>query len=146
VMKDGVIQQIGSPTSLYDRPANRFVASFIGRTNFFEGEIAAGETTFRTKGGLLVKTVADGRAHAELMVRPEMIGLSAVQNGQANCFEGVIVSSVFLGGNIEIVVRLASGDGFTVITTIRDLGNSGISAEVGRTLNICFSAESAILM
>jgi len=146
VMKDGVIQQIGSPTALYDRPANRFVASFIGRTNFFEGQLAAGEAVFKAQSGLLVQTVASGHAHGELMVRPEMIGLSASPNGEANCFEGVIASSVFLGGNIEIVVRLPSGDSFTVITTIRDLGNSGISAEVGRTLYIGFSAESAILM
>src|SRR5439155_7319049 len=39
VMNEGRIEQLGSPTDLYDRPANRFVAGFVGESNFLEGEV-----------------------------------------------------------------------------------------------------------
>ena len=40
VMRDGLIQQLGGPTELYERPVNRFVADFIGSSNFMAGKVA----------------------------------------------------------------------------------------------------------
>ncbi|AYD04454.1 ABC transporter ATP-binding protein [Neorhizobium sp. NCHU2750] len=146
VMQEGKIQQIGSPTELYNHPANRFVASFIGRTNFVEGEIAAGQNTFTTKTGLAIKTEIASQSHTELMVRPEMIELSSAPTGEANCFDAEIASSVFLGGNIEIVATLPGGDTVTVITTVKHLKDKGLSAEAGSRLHLSFTPESAVLM
>jgi ABC-type Fe3+/spermidine/putrescine transport system ATPase subunit len=146
VMQEGKIQQIGSPTELYNHPANRFVASFIGRTNFVEGEIAAGETTFSTTNGLKIKTEAATRSHTELMVRPEMIELSAAPTGEANCFDAEIASSVFLGGNIEMIATLPGGSDVTIITTVKHLKDRGLSAQAGSRLHLSFTPESAVLM
>jgi spermidine/putrescine ABC transporter ATP-binding subunit len=146
VMQEGKIQQIGSPTELYNHPANRFVASFIGRTNFVEGEIAAGETTFSTTTGLKIKTEAATRSHTELMVRPEMIELSAAPTGEANCFDAEIASSVFLGGNIEMIATLPGGSDVTIITTVKHLKDRGLSAQAGSRLHLSFTPESAVLM
>jgi putative spermidine/putrescine transport system ATP-binding protein len=146
VMQEGKIQQIGTPTELYNHPANRFVASFIGRTNFIEGEIGAGQTAFKAKSGLTVATAIAERPSAELVVRPEMIELSAEKTGEANCFEAEITHSVFLGGNLEMVATLPTGDAFTVITTVKHLKDKGLTADTGSRLHLSFSPESAVLM
>jgi ABC-type Fe3+/spermidine/putrescine transport system ATPase subunit len=146
VMQDGKIQQIGTPTELYDHPANRFVASFIGRANFIEGEIAAGQASFTAKSGLVIATEPAAKPSAELVVRPEMIELSTQPTVEANCFEAEITHSVFLGGNIEIVATLPTGDSFTIITTVKHLKDKGLAAETGRRLFLSFSSQSAVLM
>jgi ABC-type sugar transport system ATPase subunit len=89
VMKDGVVQQVGAPLAVYDRPANRFVAGFIGspEMNFAEGEVAAenGGMVFRS-GSLalpLPLPAAGGGARlspgekAVIGIRPEHLALSA---------------------------------------------------------------------
>jgi ABC-type Fe3+/spermidine/putrescine transport system ATPase subunit len=146
VMQEGKIQQIGSPTELYNHPANRFVASFIGRTNFLEGAISVGSTAFVANSGLTIETERAERSHTEVMVRPEMIELSATPTADANCFEAEITRSVFLGGNLEIVATLATGDAFTVVTTIKSLTGAGLPAEVGSRLHVSFNRQSAVLM
>ena len=146
VMLEGKIQQIGTPIELYNHPANRFVASFIGRTNFVEGTISAGDATFHATSGLTIATAAAERASTELVVRPEMMELSAEKTTEANCFEATITHSVFLGGSIEMVATLPTGDTFTVITNVKTLKDKGLTAEIGSRLFVSFSPQSAVLM
>jgi spermidine/putrescine transport system ATP-binding protein len=88
VMRDGRIQQQGDPTLLYERPVNRFVADFIGTTNFIQATVqetadAAGFTTVRSTQGLTVRgritdpdarpTVGDG---VTVAVRPERVSIA----------------------------------------------------------------------
>ena len=54
VMNQGVIAQVGTPRELYDRPRSAFVADFIGKSNFFEGEVAE-PGIFRTRSGLDIR-------------------------------------------------------------------------------------------
>ena len=87
VMKDGVVQQVGAPLAVYDRPANRFVAGFIGspEMNFAEGEVAAenGGMVFRSGSLALPLPAAGGAARlspgekAVIGIRPEHLALSA---------------------------------------------------------------------
>ena len=146
VMLEGKIQQIGTPAELYNHPANRFVASFIGRTNFIEGEIGVGDSTFQAKSGLTIATAVADRPSSELVVRPEMMELSAAKTTEANCFEAEITHSVFLGGSIEMVATVPTGDTFTVITNVKTLKDKGLTAGVGSRLFLSFSPESAVLM
>src|SRR5262245_33947642 len=70
VMSPGVIQQSGTQRELYDRPANRFVAGFVGRTNFFPGRVVA-PGLFETAGGLKIRVGAGAaEAGAVLALRP----------------------------------------------------------------------------
>jgi iron(III) transport system ATP-binding protein len=82
VLDGGRIQQIGAPLELYDRPANRFVAGFLGAANLLEGEIAG--SSFRHVSGLTVE-LAEKPAQARpiLMVRPQNLTLSADPSGAA---------------------------------------------------------------
>ena len=83
VMRDGVVEQIGAPLDLYDRPDNLFVAGFIGSPsmNFLKGRIAQdGSATFETTAGAVLPLAAAPRDRAGRAavygVRPEHIGLS----------------------------------------------------------------------
>src|SRR5260221_2689254 len=85
IMRDGRIEQFGSPASLYDAPVNRYVADFIGESNFFAGEVtamAAERATVRTAAGFVVSAPPsrEGRPLAlggrgVVAVRPEAIRL-----------------------------------------------------------------------
>ncbi len=80
VMNDGVIQQIGAPREIYDHPANRFVADFIGETNFITGRVAETGDFATVDIGAPVLGTADGRnlspgQEVTLAIRPEKINL-----------------------------------------------------------------------
>ena len=119
VMNQGRIEQAGSPSDLYDRPATRFVAGFIGESNFLEGEVAgqqgrdvavriAGATVIAVSG----RPLAFG-APAVLAVRPEKIGFRdlAVPPLQArlNMVEAVVRDVAFVGEMHRYVLEIAPG-------------------------------------
>jgi spermidine/putrescine transport system ATP-binding protein len=81
VMNDGVVQQVGTPREIYEHPNNRFVADFIGETNFLPGAVAElGDFVRVTVNGMQALGTADGRALTPnqqiiLAIRPEKINL-----------------------------------------------------------------------
>ncbi|MCB0013139.1 MAG: ABC transporter ATP-binding protein [Anaerolineales bacterium] len=81
VMSDGLVQQIGSPREIYEHPTNRFVADFIGETNFLAGEVTElGQFARINAGGLSLWGGAEGRTLATgqpvtVAIRPEKINL-----------------------------------------------------------------------
>src|SRR3954471_16589129 len=83
VMADGEIRQIGSQRDLYEHPADRFVAAFVGRSTFLDGRVTA-PGQFESFGGLQLKC-RDGAVSgpAALALRPERLSLDAA--GQDNC-------------------------------------------------------------
>src|SRR5262247_1040658 len=78
VMAGGVIQQIGAQRDLYERPANRFVAGFVGRTNFLRGHLVE-PGVFRTAGGLVLRCAdaAPSSGPRALALRPERLTVTA---------------------------------------------------------------------
>lgn len=112
VLKDGVVEQLGDPRTVYRRPANRFVADFIGETNWLEGEVetVADETTrIRTREGVLV-----GESRPSLVAgtpvwvgfRPESVQLAPQPPNQ---LPSEIVRVNYLGDIEEYVLRTSSG-------------------------------------
>ena len=81
IMSNGNVLQTGSPREVYDRPANRFVANFVGDTNFLEGTVrrSDGSPRFELTGGATVDAPADATdGPATLMVRPEFLALRSI--------------------------------------------------------------------
>ena len=116
VMNQGAIAQVGSPRELYDAPRSAFVADFIGKSNFFEGEVA-GPGLFRTRSGAEIRFAADAvPASPVLAVRPERIRI--LPDGEpapdANVLAGRTRVVTFLGPTTESIVELASGDTLAV--------------------------------
>ena len=114
VMSAGRIQQIGSPRDIYERPQSKFVADFVGTTNFVDGTVrhAMGEQQqylIDTELGPLqsysVETVRPGQA-VVLSIRPEDVRLSdtALEPGM-NVLGGVVDQKVFLGESLDWVLK-----------------------------------------
>ncbi|HTS20339.1 MAG TPA: ABC transporter ATP-binding protein [Casimicrobiaceae bacterium] len=111
VMESGRIAQQGAPQALYEAPASRFLADFIGDANLVDGELAAGpagELRF-TAGEVSAAVRADGvpPGPATLAVRPHRLRL--VASGQG-VLEGVCKRAAYLGSRTEYVVATAWGD------------------------------------
>ncbi|MGZ5725476.1 MAG: ABC transporter ATP-binding protein [Caldimonas sp.] len=125
VFNKGRIEQIGTPEELYDRPATRFVASFIGDTNLVEGRVlgvAGGICEIQTAAGriaALARTPIEAGAAVFVAVRPERVVLATAQTAGAG-LEGIIVEQVFLGTSRKYVVRLADGTEIVVLRPISD--------------------------
>jgi spermidine/putrescine transport system ATP-binding protein len=107
VMKDGVIQQQGSPEEIYDRPESRYVAQFIGDAGFLEGELVgvdAGLSVVSLPGGHRLRAPESGLVvgPSVIAVRPERARLSPVGDPESpdrNYVEGTVTEVEFLGSD-----------------------------------------------
>ncbi|MEH2110902.1 ABC transporter ATP-binding protein [Nostoc sp.] len=125
VMNQGKIEQVGTPSEIYERPCTSFVADFIGDTNLFSGEIVevdASNVQISTKTGLSIIISRTEDTPSELSqavvvsVRPEKIQLSLYPpNLPANCFEGRLVNVMYLGTHVNYVVELTNGISINVL-------------------------------
>ncbi len=122
VMNQGRIQHIGTPKDIYQRPANLFVATFIGKSNVLSGRTvrAGAHCWVEFKNGYRVS--ADNvrpeyRRDAEviLSVRPEELLLAAEPEGGAEGIRAVIDDSVFLGSNTHYFVTMETGEKAEII-------------------------------
>jgi len=108
VMREGQIQQIGTPTEIYNEPANSFVADFIGESNILDGvmihdslvEIAGFQLDCVDKGFVLNEPV-------DVVIRPEDIYIFEMSD--AALFSGVVTSSIFKGVHYEMMVMTPNG-------------------------------------
>ena len=104
VMANGVIQQIGSPTDIYNEPENAFVADFIGESNILDGVMLA-DRSVRFSGHTFV--CVDGGFNAnepvDVVVRPEDVDIVRPENGMLG---GTVTGVTFKGDYYEIIVDI----------------------------------------
>jgi len=119
VMNLGVIQQIGTPKSLYQRPANRFVATFIGRSNIMEAtaKVEGKEKSIVFNNGYTVKmdnlTDVKDKEKVIVSVRPEELVIDSTPDAKG--LVGKVLYSTFLGLNTHYVVELSDGNRAEII-------------------------------
>jgi len=136
VMADGRIQQEGSPREIYEHPGTRFVAEFIGMSNFFVGEVVAQEkdrvlvqTTDSLKVWCLSAGASSPGTQVTVAVRPEKIEISAARPTSAvNVWSGRVVAGTFLGEQTEYRVR--TDEGRDVVIRRQNLGLNGLNQQV----------------
>lgn len=119
VLHEGVIQQIGSPTEIYEQPANEFIAGFVGYVNFLAGRIDAveretGIASISTELGKVEVTPErddlEAGANVLLILRPETICLSSPETEtRVNTFQGYVESSMYAGSLVKYVVDIGGG-------------------------------------
>ena len=135
VFNHGRIEQIGTPEELYDAPATRFVAAFIGDTNLLSGRALAvsdGICEIETPAGRirasLRQPIAAGTP-VTVAIRPERLVLTSLQDGGTG-LRGSITDIIFLGTARKYVVRLVDGTECVVLRQISDpafdLGDSTV--------------------
>jgi iron(III) transport system ATP-binding protein len=115
VMNEGRIQQIGTPRDIYERPANQFVADFVGSTNFIEGTVigrdGAHNGFYRVRTEIGDICVSAGHElgsdeRAVLSVRPEDVELTESRPDGGNIWEGRVDQKVFLGEAVDFQVKV----------------------------------------
>lgn len=120
VMDHGVIQHLGTPKEIYQRPANLFVSTFIGRSNILDGKISGG--TLLLEGVRLNcdewQKIPSG--DVKVSVRPEEFLIRTENDG--SCIPGQVTDSIYLGMDTHYMVKLADGSEVLVIqeSTLRD--------------------------
>ncbi|MEM1311475.1 MAG: ABC transporter ATP-binding protein [Cyanobacteria bacterium P01_H01_bin.153] len=124
VMKDGDIEQIGTPSEIYDHPKTPFVADFIGDTNLLRGEVNFTDSQMlrvQTPEGtaVLVERSQDMPPNlkaAVVSIRPEKIHLSENRPlNEGNCYSGYVKHVMYLGTHLHCVVQLQTGECLTVM-------------------------------
>lgn len=107
VMKDGVIQQIGTPMNIYNEPKNAFVADFIGESNIYNATFLGKKSVkflgaeFKCLDNFPVNEKVD------VVVRPEDVEVTKVNKGQLN---GIITQKVFKGVNFQYTVMIGKNE------------------------------------
>ncbi len=115
VMRAGVIEQLGKPRDVYERPSSRFVADFIGTSNFIKGVVDSREgdvyTVSTSEGVLRATSAAELSAGSPVVVsvRPEHVVIKAhdpSSDGAANSWRGKVQTRAFLGESVDHVVTV----------------------------------------
>jgi spermidine/putrescine transport system ATP-binding protein len=119
VMDRGRVLQVGSPRDIYDRPQSRFVANFIGETNFLEGHVtgaANGKANVKLASGAVIAANVSASLPASgkvtVVVRPEHASLTTP--GERATLAGLLETVVFFGTDTHYHVRLEQGGEFIV--------------------------------
>lgn len=112
ILNAGEIEQLGAPQEVYVRPKNKFIANFMGETNFIEGRVTGG-----SDGRVLVDTPLGSVSartskplgsdtRVTLSLRPEVIKLDSVPSSVANVFDGVLHDTIYLGEFAQHLVNV----------------------------------------
>ena len=144
VLNEGRVQQVDTPMNAYRRPANRFVAEFIGTANLFEGEVAPGSSTIRLAAeGHWVPFVSDSciSGRAWLVVRPEHVRVLDAESKDDIGMPASVVETVYFGQSQRVHMRT---DGGTNVVAVA----SGEQAprQPGQRVKLAWSPEHAWLM
>ena len=102
IMHDGKVQQVGTPKAVYEKPANLFVADFLGKMSFFEGRPSA-DSTFQTVAGTTIQVAGLSEQVRCVGIRPERITLSSAPELD-NSLQATVQSVAYLGANIDVVL------------------------------------------
>lgn len=157
VMNRGAIAQQGTPDEIYSHPTSRFVAEFMGRSNWFQGEITgqAGldRLIFTTRSGMVLQIPArldPPRSSIDVCIRPERIDLSwgagsptlDLHETGVNVVRGRVVSSALLGADRQSQIDLFDGDSIAVSLPNR----LRTTPEIGDAVSVRFAAEDCIVV
>ena len=155
VMSHGKVVQVGTPKEIYEFPASRFVADFIGNINIFDGRIIASGDDYQdvqTDIGLMSITKAAlhqvGTAVA-VAIRPEKINVSKVRpSATANLFSGTVREIGYLGSYTSFIVEIAGGKTLRVntINHVHEIHQPGAEITWGDNLYVWWDAPASIVL
>jgi len=136
VMSAGKLQQVGSPRDIYTRPLNRFVASFIGDTNFLAGQTVPGGV--RLGCGAVINVVGAKAGAVTLTVRPEHV---RVEPAGAGGMPAAVKSLVYFGTDTDCHLTLS--DGTAVVARVQNPTGGDVGLAVGQAVTVRFAPGAA---
>ena len=115
VMKDGAVQQIGTPTDIYNEPQNAFVANFIGESNIIRGRFVEDKLiSFYGREFQCVDKGFEKNSPVQIVIRPEDVELKP---GRNDLLQGKVISTVFKGVHYEMILEV-EGEKWMVQSTV----------------------------
>jgi len=158
IMREGQIIQSGSPRELYDEPVNRYVADFVGKTNFFTGEVIdvsdLNITVKSESGQAFVGTQPKGAptltngSKACVAVRPEMISIASAAetiNGTSVAIPGRVMNRIFLGEHSEYLIATEEyGD--VLVLSPKSIESINRSYAPGDNISISWRPEAVLVL
>ena len=151
VFSQGEIDQIGTGPELYADPATRFVAGFIGDSNFVDADVIASDgrtASLKLPGGVVVDGVplhgaTSGSGKASLLLRPERIDLQSGEDAApgAGAIGGEVRDITFLGNNIHVLVAPEGAEPISVRLPFGHAALAGLTQ--GATVAMSFRAQDA---
>ena len=151
VMNDGKILQVGTPSEIYDLPQSRFVADFIGTSNFLEGTlISENEITLTTEPPLKIVSTPNGdiplNTPVTVAVRPERIDLQITPTSEdVNCLQGMIQDESYLGTTLQYTVQTDYAMPF-IVHQQNTGGTNEHRFQRGDTVYLQWTPENAIVL
>lgn len=147
VMNKGIVLQVGSPEEIYERPTTRFVADFIGETNFLEGtiaEISGHSITVSVGEHIPVQAYSEvplqeGQA-VSVAIRPEKLQL-----GDNGMVEATVEETIYIGTDTRYIVRLSNNTSLTVREQNIDPENRRIY-RAGDTVGVNWNPTHALVL
>jgi len=141
VMERGRIAQIGTAADIYERPRNRWIATFIGEANIIETRrTPEGRWRAETLGtDLVLAPEPVGRDSVTLALRPERVRIGA--HGLPNSVDAIVVETVYLGDRLVVKARLASGS--ILSASVAGAGDMAARFQIGSLLAFGWAAEGA---
>jgi putative spermidine/putrescine transport system ATP-binding protein len=149
IMSNGTVEQVGTPVELYEKPRNKFIASFLGEANMFEIAAIDGHSgtavTVRTVEGFRIRSTAAVPEGKGLFacIRPEHITLERATSAADNCLEGKITDVMFSSGNLIYRIQLLGGA--TITQKIPNI-DGRFKPERGETVALSWSADRTLLV
>jgi putative spermidine/putrescine transport system ATP-binding protein len=150
IMRGGRLEQVGTPEEIYSRPTSRFVASFIGTSNFLRGSVAESRggmlmVRLASGGQVLVPCADDGRKDVLISVRPEAVGLAPLDTSASAPEQGAPVTVqqiVYRGQATHVHMRLDDGEPFVAFLPNRQGETAGQAFAVGEKAWASWSPQS----
>jgi putative spermidine/putrescine transport system ATP-binding protein len=142
VMSEGSVRQVGSQRDLYERPADRFVAGFVGRSNLLPGRVV-GPGRFETNGGIAVACRDGAMGPGVMALRPERLVLGHAVNGVENRVRGIVELVSYLGASIDVHVRVSPADRVVVSVPNRP---DGTVLKEGEPTEVGWPADAAVVL
>jgi ABC-type Fe3+/spermidine/putrescine transport system ATPase subunit len=150
VMNAGHIVQVGTPEELYNRPATRFVADFLGEANFLDGDLSTGGLVTTAIGEIRhghAGDLAPGQA-VTCCIRPERIVIEAGNAAKAaddeNLVAATIVSNIYLGEIRQFTCRLDGAQ--DIVWRVSMLAHESPEVREGDSVRLRFAAEHCVLV
>ena len=145
VFNDARIEQVGTPTELYERPESVFVAGFLGESSLFGGTVTDGRTV--DVGG---RRIVAGRGDfvrgdtVAVVVRPERIRIVAGESEPAavNAVPGTVIQEIYLGNSRKVEVRLSDD----TMVLVRESAGNITPTEPGQHIWLTFDPDNAAIL
>ena len=147
VLNAGNVAQVGPPRQVYRRPTSRFVADFLGETNFVDATVTAadaGSVTLETHDTTLTSTAFDESTprggNVTCSIRPEAMHVIDL-DADTNCFAGTCVHTIYLGEMAQHMVELEND----VVLKVFEMNPSSTS-RVGSTLHLTVRPDDVVIL